>query len=63
MTPVETPIAVLSATCALCHTVNHSVTQESMMAGERWSCARCGQKWTAARLETATAYLRSVAVH
>ena len=63
MTPVQTPIDVLSATCPLCHTLDHTVRPESLLAGARWACVRCGQKWTAARLETAAAYQRYVAAH
>jgi hypothetical protein len=63
MTPVQTPIDVLSATCPLCHTLDHTVIPESLLAGTGWACARCGQKWTAARLETAAAYQRYVAAH
>lgn len=61
MTLVQATIPVLTATCPLCHTPDHTVTPESLMAGAGWSCVRCGQKWTAARLETVAAYRRSVA--
>jgi transposase-like protein len=63
MTPVQTPLSVLSPTCPLCHTLDHTLTSESLLAGAGWSCARCGQKWTVARLETAAAYQRYVAAH
>jgi transposase-like protein len=61
MTPVQPAIAVPSATCPLCHTLDHTVTSESLLAGVGWVCTRCGGKWTAARLETAAAYQRYVA--
>lgn len=57
----QTTTAVCSATCPLCHTLDRAVTSESLLAGASWSCARCGQKWTAARLETASAYQRDLA--
>ena len=50
----------LSATCPLCHTVDPTTTPEALLAGAAWSCSRCGQKWDAARLETAAAYQRSL---
>ena len=63
MTPEQAANDVLSAMCPLCHTLDHTVTPESLRAGAGWRCARCGQKWDAARLETAAAYQRSIAVH
>ena len=63
MTTVQTTMPVLSATCPLCHTLDRTITSESLLAGADWSCVRCGQKWTAARLETATAYQRDLAAH
>ena len=61
MTTEHIPAPVLSATCPLCHTLDRTVTPESLLSGAYWSCARCGQKWTAARLETASAYQRDLA--
>ena len=50
-----------SPTCPLCHTLNHTITSELLAAGALWTCTRCGQTWTAARLATAAAYARSAA--
>ncbi len=61
MTSDQTTNPVLSATCPLCHALDRTVTSESLLAGAYWSCARCGQTWTAARLQTASAYQREVA--
>lgn len=60
MTPVRTQVAVLSATCPLCHMLDPTMTPEALLEGAAWSCTRCGQKWDAARLETAAAYQRSL---
>jgi hypothetical protein len=46
---------VRCATCLLCHTPA-SLTQSALDAGGDWRCARCGQRWDAARLATFTAY-------
>jgi hypothetical protein len=46
--------------CALCHTVNLTMTREALAAGERWRCVRCSQWWHAIRLQRATAYRASV---
>jgi transposase-like protein len=57
MTPVQPPQAsVMSPTCPLCHTLDHTVTADSLRAGAEWACTRCGQTWSAARLATAAAY-------
>jgi transposase-like protein len=64
MTPVETPhIAVLSPTCPLCHTAEQTVTHDALRNGASWSCTRCGQTWSAARLKTVAAYAQYVAAH
>ena len=60
MTPVPAQVAVLTATCPLCHTPDPTMTPEALLAGAAWACRRCGQKWDAARLETAAAYQRSL---
>ena len=57
------PTFVLSATCPLCHTLDHTVTADSLRAGAEWACTRCGQTWSAARLETAAAYARYQSAH
>jgi transcription elongation factor Elf1 len=54
---------VASPTCPLCHTVESVVTLEMLQAGDYWSCATCGQVWSARRLETVAAYARFVAAH
>lgn len=59
MTPVRTQVAVLTATCPLCHMLDPTMTPEALLEGAAWSCSRCGQKWDAARLETVAAYQRS----
>ena len=64
MTSVQTvPPTVLLPTCPLCQTLDQTVTADSLAAGATWACARCGQTWTAARLETVAAYARYVAAH
>jgi transposase-like protein len=57
----QTEIAVLPATCPLCHTVHESVTSALLQTGASWTCERCGQTWTTARLQTVAAYERYVA--
>jgi hypothetical protein len=52
------PVAV--GTCPLCHTVDSGATTESLAVGGGWSCATCGQAWSARRLETVAAYARFV---
>jgi hypothetical protein len=59
MTPVRTQVAALTATCPLCH-MPDPTTPEALLEGAAWTCSRCGQKWDAARLETAAAYQRSL---
>ena len=44
------------ATCPSCHTSDATLTNEALTAGASWQCARCGQRWTAARLATVAAY-------
>lgn len=61
MTPDQTTNPVLSATCPLCHTLDRTVTSESLLAGAYWSCARCGQRWSAALRDASAAYQRYVA--
>ena len=64
MTPAETvPTAGVGATCALCYTVDETVTPASLRAGATWKCTRCGQTCSAERLETVAAYARFVAAH
>ena len=47
-------------TCPLCQTET-AFAVESLQAGESMTCARCGQRWTAKRLENVAAYARYVA--
>jgi transposase-like protein len=56
MVTTRKDVAVLSATCLLCHTVHESVSPASPQIAASWTCARCGQTWTAARLKTVAAY-------
>ena len=59
--PPEGTERVPSPTCPLCHTLDHTITSDALAAGAIWTCTRCGQRWTAARLATAAAYARSAA--
>jgi predicted Zn finger-like uncharacterized protein len=59
MTPVETAKDTdFEAMCPLCHTIDKTVTHDSLEAGATWKCTRCGQTWSAERLETLAAYVR-----
>jgi len=46
------PELLAYATCPLCRT---TATRANDAAAD-WLCARCGQRWTAARLASVTAY-------
>ena len=46
---------LLLARCPLCQT-SAAVSAQALAAGELWRCIRCGQTWTAQRLETVAAY-------
>jgi predicted Zn finger-like uncharacterized protein len=48
--------AGLTPTCPLCHTLDHTLTNDSLAAGGEWQCTRCGQTWNATRLATAAAH-------
>ena len=64
MTPVETArSAEVAATCPLCHTVDRTVTADSLASGATWKCARCGQTWSGEGLERMAAYVRFDAAH
>ena len=64
MTMAQTAVAAdLSRTCPLCHTADDTITPDSLRAGAAWACTRCGQSWSAARLEKAAAYAQYVAAH
>jgi hypothetical protein len=47
---------VVTPVCPLCHTVDTTVTAESLRGGGYWRCTVCSQSWDARRLETAAAY-------
>jgi hypothetical protein len=49
------PLVQRHATCPLCHTIQVSLSNDALAAGEGWQCARCGQRWDARRLATAAA--------
>jgi hypothetical protein len=53
----------LAPVCALCHTLDRMISADSLAAGATWACSRCGQTWSADRLETAAAYARYAASH
>ena len=57
----DTPLQMMSPTCPLCHTVETTITEESLKAGGYWTCAMCHQIWNTRRLETVAAYARYVA--
>ena len=61
MVTAQHDIAGASATCPLCHTVHESVPSALLQTGASWTCTRCGQAWTEARLKTVAAYTRYVA--
>jgi hypothetical protein len=50
-------------TCPLCHTVDTTVTGETVAAGAGWHCTMCGQRWDADRLATVASYAQYVAAH
>ena len=47
--------------CPLCHTRDEVLTPESLAAGATWVCTKCGQTWSAVRLETVAAYAQYAA--
>ena len=49
------------ATCPLCRATDATMTYDALGSGADWQCARCGQKWSAARLATVTTYAAWVA--
>jgi predicted RNA-binding Zn-ribbon protein involved in translation (DUF1610 family) len=49
--------------CPLCHTVDVTVSEESLRAGATWVCTMCGQIWSEGRLSRVAAYARYVAAH
>jgi hypothetical protein len=53
----------LVPTCPLCHTPNHTVTQESLQTGATWACTVCGQAWSAGRLQAVAGYAQYVLTH
>jgi transposase-like protein len=61
MVTAQKDIAGLSATCPFCHTLHESVPSALLQTGASWTCTRCGQTWTEARLKTVAAYMRYAA--
>ena len=58
-------VAPLSSrmTCPLCHTPHLTGAPDAPRIGTAWVCTRCGQAWSAARIETVAAYLRYAEEH
>lgn len=63
MTPVQTATSALSHTCPLCHTLESSIAPDAARIDTDWTCARCGQAWSAGRLAAVAAYATYVASH
>jgi transcription elongation factor Elf1 len=57
------PNSITVPTCPLCHTVDMTVTMETLAAGAGWHCTMCGQRWDADRLATVVSYAQYVADH
>ena len=55
--------AVQRSVCPLCHASDNTDSADLPEPGAAWVCARCGQNWTAARLEVVTAYALFAAAH
>lgn len=53
----------LTPLCPLCHTLDRTISAESLHAGATWNCTVCGQVWSMRRLETVAAYAQYVASH
>jgi transposase-like protein len=47
---------VVAPVCPLCHTIDTTVSAESLRRGGWWRCTVCSQSWDATRLETTAAY-------
>jgi hypothetical protein len=58
-----TDTAVQPSACPLCHASDYTGSADSPEPGAAWACARCGQNWTAARLEAVAAYALFAAAH
>ena len=56
-------VDVVSPTCPLCHTVDVTVTRDTLVGGASWICTLCGQRWSATRLEAVAAYARYTALN
>ena len=61
--PVSSVAAVIPPTCPLCHTVDTTVTAETLHAGASWRCLTCDQVWSERRLDAVAAYAQYVAAH
>jgi transposase-like protein len=42
--------------CPLCHTAHAVIADGTLTVDDGWQCARCGQRWSPARLATAATY-------
>jgi hypothetical protein len=42
--------------CPLCHTVDKTISPETLAAGGAWACTLCSQNWSQSRLDVVTAY-------
>lgn len=49
--------------CPLCHTDAPAMAPPGIQEDEGWTCATCGQTWSTARLERASAYAVYAAAH
>jgi transcription elongation factor Elf1 len=54
--PKQRKLGFMNPLCPLCHTLDQTVTADSLAAGATWACTTCGQHWSAERLETVEAY-------
>ena len=58
-----TDAAVQLSVCPLCHAPDNTGSADVPEPGAAWACARCGQEWTAARLQVVAAYALFAAAH
>jgi len=58
---MESAPSVVTPLCPLCQTLDRTISEASLNAGETWNCVGCGQTWSARRLEAVAAYARYVA--
>jgi len=50
-------------TCPLCHMTHATTAIDAVGKGAGWRCARCGQRWDAARLGRVAEYAAWAAEH